>query len=61
MLLVKDWTTFLIAHWTTFLAPSVSVLAAIFSAYLTRKNYSLSQKTADRSIYVDGQKFLLEI
>ena len=43
------------------LGPIVSLLGAASSGWFYWKNWKLNQKNANRSIYVDGQKFLIEI
>jgi hypothetical protein len=43
------------------LGPTVSILAALLSIVIFLVNYWWSRRVANRSIYVDGQKFLLEI
>jgi hypothetical protein len=43
------------------ISPAISFLGALLSWLFLRRNYSLSRMNADRSIYVDGQKFLMEI
>jgi hypothetical protein len=43
------------------IGPIVSLVGAIFSALFFWKNYSLSRQNASRAVYVDGQKFLIEI
>jgi hypothetical protein len=43
------------------LGPVISGLAALISFFYYRKNYDLSKQNADRAIYMDGQKFLIEI
>jgi hypothetical protein len=43
------------------LGPIVSVLAALASALLFYRNLQLSRRTANRSIYLDGQRFVIEI
>lgn len=41
--------------------PLVSIGAAALSAFLFWKNYTLTRRNSDRAIYIEGQKFLLEI
>jgi hypothetical protein len=41
--------------------PIVSIIAAIVSGVFWWKNFQASKRIANRSIYVDGQKFLIEI
>jgi hypothetical protein len=43
------------------LGPSVSLAAAAVSAGFAVTAVKMTRKTANRSIYVDGQKFLIEI
>jgi hypothetical protein len=43
------------------LGPIVSITAACLSAVFLWLNYQTTKRNADRSIYVDGQKFLIEI
>jgi hypothetical protein len=43
------------------LGPAISIAAAFASYWYFRRNYLLTKKNADRSIYVDGQKFIIEI
>jgi hypothetical protein len=43
------------------LGPIISVAAAGLSATLFWLSYQKSKRDADRSIYVDGQKFVIEI
>jgi hypothetical protein len=43
------------------LGPAISVAAACASGWFWFKTYQMTRKIADRSIYVDGQKFLIEI
>jgi len=54
-----------IQHVLTFvknqLGPIVSFAGAVSSGWFYWKNLKLNQKNANRSIYVDGQKFLIEI
>src|SRR5215472_8128738 len=44
-----------------FFAMLVSLASAGVSLFYYRKNYALSRQNADRSVYMDGQKFLIEI
>jgi hypothetical protein len=41
--------------------PIVSIGAAALSAFFLWKNYTLTRRNSDRAIYVEGQKFLIEI
>jgi hypothetical protein len=43
------------------IGPTVSVAAACLSGWFLWKNYRMTRKIADRSVYIDGQKFLIEI
>jgi hypothetical protein len=43
------------------IGPVVSVGAAALSGFLFWKNYSLTRRNSDRAIYVEGQKFLMEV
>jgi hypothetical protein len=43
------------------LGPIIAMIAAAFGWFSYWKNMQLAQKNANRSIYVDGQKFLIEI
>lgn len=45
----------------SFAAMLISFGAAGVSVYYYRKNYALSKQNADRSLFMDGQKFLIEI
>ena len=45
----------------SFIAMLVSFTAAGISFFYYRKNYALSKQNADRAIYMDGQKFLIEV
>ncbi|HEX3875386.1 MAG TPA: hypothetical protein VHW24_00260 [Bryobacteraceae bacterium] len=45
----------------SFVAMLVSFTGAAVSFFYYKKNYALSKQNADRSIYMDGQKFLIEI
>jgi hypothetical protein len=45
----------------SFIAMLVSFTAAAISVYYYQKNYALSKQNSDRSLYMDGQKFLIEI
>jgi len=45
----------------SFLAMLVSLASAGVSLFYYRRNYALSKQNADRSVYMDGQKFLIEI
>jgi len=44
-----------------FIGPAISVGAATLSIVFFVKTHRLSRRVADRSIYLDGQKFLIEI
>ena len=44
-----------------FLGPAVSVFGAVTSLVVFGATFRLSREVANRSIYVDGQKFLIEI
>jgi hypothetical protein len=41
--------------------PLVSIGGAALSALLFWKNYTLTRRNSDRAIYIEGQKFLIEI
>jgi hypothetical protein len=43
------------------IGPAISIAAASLSGWFWFKNYRMTRTIADRSIYVDGQKFLIEI
>jgi hypothetical protein len=43
------------------LGPIISIAAACLSAFLFWLSYQKTTRDADRSIYVDGQKFVIEI
>ena len=43
------------------IGPIISLVGAVLSAFFFWKNYSLSRQNANRAVYVDGQKFLIEI
>jgi hypothetical protein len=43
------------------IGPIVSIGAASLSGYFLWKNYKLTRSSSDRNIYVEGQKFLMEI
>jgi len=45
----------------SFIAMLISFTAAAISVYYYQKNYALSKQNSDRSLYMDGQKFLIEI
>jgi hypothetical protein len=45
----------------SFIAMLISFAGAGVSFFYYRKNYILSKQNADRSIFMDGQKFLIEI
>jgi hypothetical protein len=43
------------------LGPTIAIIAAGFGWFSYWKNIRLARRNANRSIYVDGQKFLIEI
>ena len=43
------------------LGPAIAIIAAGLGWFSYWKNIRLARKNANRSIYVDGQKFLIEI
>jgi hypothetical protein len=43
------------------IGPAVSIVGAGLSAFLFWKNYTLTRSNSNRAIYVEGQKFLMEV
>lgn len=51
----------MLQNWKDFLGPAVSCVAAVLSLVFFLLNWRLARRLANRGIYVEGQKLLVEI
>jgi hypothetical protein len=43
------------------IGPVISLVGAVLSGVFLLKNYTLTRRNSDRNIYVEGQKFLMDV